>query len=360
MTKHTSPIKPLIWEQNSSLPYQIIAGPCSAETEAQTLETAQALARLGITTFRASLWKPRTRPGGFEGVGAEGIPWLRRIREELGLEVATEVGTAQHIEAMLEAGLKTFWIGARTTASPFAVSELAESLRGVEGVTIWVKNPINPDIELWEGALLRFVSAGISNLGAIHRGFSTYGPSVYRNSPLWQIPLELCRRHPELTMLVDPSHIGGRRELIEPLSRLALELGMAGLIIETHPRPDEAWSDSRQQLSPEELGAVLSRLGEAQDKQDLHLMDALRREIDNIDEHLLTLLAERMTLAGRIGRYKSLHQEPILQPKRYHQLLEQRRHLGLELGLEEELITQLFEAIHSSSVRLQEGIKTQN
>ena len=213
-----SPFRPLTLRHPSPFPYIVFAGPCSAETEAQTLATAEALRARGIRLFRASLWKPRTRPGSFEGVGSEGLPWLQRVERELGMQVATEVASASHVEEALAAGLDTFWIGARTTTSPFAMAELAEALSG-ERVTVLVKNPLNPDIELWEGALLRLYQAGIPQIGAIHRGFSTYAKGLYRNAPLWQIPIELRRRHPELTILVDPSHIAGRRDLVPLVSR---------------------------------------------------------------------------------------------------------------------------------------------
>ena len=254
-----SPFRPLTLRHPSPVPYIVFAGPCSAETEAQTLATAEALRARGIRLFRASLWKPRTRPGSFEGVGSEGLPWLQRVERELGMQVATEVASASHVEEALAAGLDTFWIGARTTTSPFAMAELAEALSG-ERVTVLVKNPLNPDIELWEGALLRLYQAGIPQIGAIHRGFSTYAKGLYRNAPLWQIPIELRRRHPELTILVDPSHIAGRRDLVPLVSRMGLEMNFSGLMVETHPEPESAWSDAAQQLTPTDLITILSQL----------------------------------------------------------------------------------------------------
>lgn len=353
MSPSHSPFSPLVWEVPNVLPYTIMAGPCSAESEAQTLGIAHELHTLGIRLFRASLWKPRTRPGGFEGVGEAGIPWLKRVHEELGMQVATEVATASHIDAMLSAGLTTFWIGARTTSSPFAMTEIAEALRGVEA-TVLVKNPINPDVELWEGALLRLATVGIKHIGAIHRGFSTYGQSQYRNTPLWQIPIELKRRHPDLTIISDPSHIGGRRDLIEPLSRLAIEMHFDGLLIETHTEPDLALSDSYQQITPAVLAHIIERLPiPPADSEDDELR-SLRTDIDRIDHNMLSLLAERMVLAARIGAHKRERNLCILQPARYRQLLEERIALGKQLGLDESFIHELFSSIHEASVHIQQ------
>lgn len=348
----SSPFVPIRWQYSADLPYSLMAGPCSAETEYQVMAVAHRLRQLGVRLFRASLWKPRTRPGGFEGVGEVGIPWLQRVQQELEMQVATEVATPAHIEQMLGAGLNTFWIGARTTSSPFAVTEIAEALRGSDA-TVLVKNPINPDIELWEGALLRLASCGITNIGAIHRGFSTYGESIYRNSPLWQIPIELKRRHPELCILADPSHIGGKRSLIEPLSRFSLDMRFDGLLIETHCNPDDALSDSAQQITPEQLSAILSRLKVPVADTEDDALRALRQDIDRIDRALLGLLAERMAVATRIGEHKSMHNLCVLQPERYRWLMEQRLALGSELGLSEHLVHELFSSIHEASVLIQ-------
>lgn len=350
----TNIFRPLRWAKPSNYPYSLIAGPCSAESEEQVLQTARALAGQGITVFRASLWKPRTRPGGFEGVGEAGIPWLERVRDELALQVATEVATPRHIDLMQRAGFDTFWIGARTTSSPFAITELAEALSGRE-VTVLVKNPINPDIELWEGALLRLKAAGIDNVGAIHRGFSTYGEAKYRNTPLWQIPIELKRRHPELTLLADPSHIGGRRDLIEPLSREAIELHYDGLIVETHCAPDLALSDVAQQVTPERLREILGKISMPEaDEAGTEGLRVWRAEIDRLDNALLDLLAKRMSLVKEIGAYKDKNNLCILQPSRYRELMAQRATLGQELGLDEVLVHDLFSLIHETSIHLQQ------
>ncbi|MBR5774650.1 MAG: 3-deoxy-7-phosphoheptulonate synthase, partial [Bacteroidaceae bacterium] len=237
----------------------VIAGPCSAETEEQVMNTATRLAKQGIKIFRAGIWKPRTKPGGFEGQGEIALPWIKRVKEETGMLVTTEVATPKHVEKALEAGVDMLWIGARTTANPFAIQELADSLRGVD-VPVLVKNPVNPDIELWIGALLRINGAGIKRLGAIHRGFSSVDQKIYRNSPLWHIPIELHRRYPNLPIICDPSHIGGRRDLIAPLCQQAMDMGFEGLIVESHCCPDSAWSDASQQVTPDVLDFILDRL----------------------------------------------------------------------------------------------------
>lgn len=345
-----SPIK---FKYSSHLPYILIAGPCSAETEEQTVGTAQALHALGINLFRASLWKPRTRPGGFEGVGAEGIPWLQRVQRELGMQVTTEIATPAHVEQMLRAGFDTFWIGARTTSSPFAITELSEALRGTE-VTILVKNPINPDVELWEGALLRLHHAGIRNIAAIHRGFSLHEKGEYRNPPLWQIPIELKRRHPKLTLLSDPSHITGRRSMVQSVCQTALEMRYDGFIIETHPNPTQALSDQAQQLTPEALAKVINNLKPLQAEEiDLLPLKHWRHEIDHIDEQILRLLAKRMEFSREIGAFKQDRELCIVQPHRFRSLLEERLKQGSELGLSQNFVHQLYSLIHEESVLLQ-------
>lgn len=341
------------WAKPSSTEYTLIAGPCSAENESQVFSTAQALAEQGVGIYRASLWKPRTRPGGFEGVGKEGIPWLQRVRDELGLQVATEVATGIHVEEMLSAGFDTFWIGARTTSSPFAVAELAEALAGKD-VTVLVKNPINPDVELWEGALLRLHSAGVKQIGAIHRGFSTYGERKYRNTPLWQLPVELKRRHPNLTLIVDPSHIGGKRELISPLAHEAIARHFDGLIIETHCQPEVALSDKAQQITPTELRELIeSIIPPAPDEIGKLPLRHWRDEIDQLDEELIHLLARRMNLSKEIGAYKGKNNLCILQPNRYRELVESRLTHSRSHGLREEFIRALFSLVHEESVYTQ-------
>lgn len=349
----SSPFQPFELSYPSPFPFAVFAGPCSAETEEQTLATARALRAGGIRFFRASLWKPRTRPGAFEGVGEQGLPWLKRVADECGMQVATEVASPQHVEAALRAGLETFWIGARTTTSPFAMAELAEAFAGT-AAKVLVKNPLSPDVDLWEGALLRLHQAGVRSIGAIHRGFSTYAPGPYRNAPLWQLPIELQRRHSALTIFVDPSHIAGRRELVPLLCQMGLEMNFAGLMVETHPTPDTAWSDAAQQLTPEALLRLLSRLEHQPKVQEVASQLApLREAIDGLDGQLLALLSERMRLSQQIGQIKAEAHLPIVQPERYRSLLDSRLEAGQALGLEEGFLRELFSSIHEASVHCQ-------
>ena len=330
----------------------VIAGPCSAETEEQTLTTARQLAQNGIKIFRAGIWKPRTKPGGFEGIGVEGLQWLRRVKNETGMYVATEVATAKHVYEALKYGIDVLWIGARTTANPFAVQEIADALRGVD-IPILIKNPVNPDIELWIGAIERIYNAGLHQLAAIHRGFSSYDKKVYRNQPQWHIPIELHRRLPDLPLFCDPSHIGGKRELIAPLSQQAMDLQFDGLIIESHCAPDNAWSDKAQQLSPEVLDVILRKLVLREMKQTTEDLVDLRREIDSIDNELLELLAKRMRISSEIGTYKKEHGIAVLQTGRYNEILEKRIASGERLGMSREFMRTFLEAIHEESVRVQ-------
>ena len=330
----------------------VIAGPCSAETEEQTLTTARQLAQNGIKIFRAGIWKPRTKPGGFEGIGVEGLQWLRRVKNETGMYVATEVATAKHVYEALKYGIDVLWIGARTTANPFAVQEIADALRGVD-IPILIKNPVNPDIELWIGAIERIYHAGLHQLAAVHRGFSSYDKKVYRNQPQWHIPIELHRRLPNLPLFCDPSHIGGKRELIAPLSQQAMDLQFDGLIIESHCAPDNAWSDKAQQLSPEVLDVILRKLVLREMKQTTEDLVDLRREIDSIDNELLELLAKRMRISSEIGTYKKEHGIAVLQTGRYNEILEKRIANGERLGMSREFMRTFLEAIHEESVRVQ-------
>lgn len=330
----------------------VIAGPCSAETEEQTLTTARQLAQNGIKIFRAGIWKPRTKPGGFEGIGVEGLQWLRRVKNETGMYVATEVATAKHVYEALKYGIDVLWIGARTTANPFAVQEIADALRGVD-IPILIKNPVNPDIELWIGAIERIYNAGLHQLAAVHRGFSSYDKKVYRNQPQWHIPIELHRRLPDLPLFCDPSHIGGKRELIAPLSQQAMDLQFDGLIIESHCAPDNAWSDKAQQLSPEVLDVILRKLVLREMKQTTEDLVDLRREIDSIDNELLELLAKRMRISSEIGIYKKEHGIAVLQTGRYNEILEKRIASGERLGMSREFMRTFLEAIHEESVRVQ-------
>ncbi|MCD8236751.1 MAG: bifunctional 3-deoxy-7-phosphoheptulonate synthase/chorismate mutase type II [Prevotellaceae bacterium] len=330
----------------------VIAGPCSAETEEQVMDTARQLAESGIKIFRAGVWKPRTKPGGFEGNGLAALPWMKRVKEETGMLTATEVATPKHIEAALEAGIDILWIGARTSANPFAVQELADALKGVD-VPVLVKNPVNPDLELWIGALERLNGAGIKRLGAIHRGFSSYDKKIYRNLPMWQIPIELRRRIPNLPIICDPSHIGGRRDLIASLCQQAMDLGMDGLIVESHCNPDCAWSDAKQQVTPDILEYILSLLVIREEIQTTENISALRKQIDLIDDQLIELLAKRMRISREIGQYKKEHGMTIVQTSRYSEILDKRSAQGSLCGIEQACVRQIFEAIHEESVRQQ-------
>ncbi|MCI7645639.1 MAG: 3-deoxy-7-phosphoheptulonate synthase, partial [Bacteroidales bacterium] len=269
----------------------IISGPCSAETEEQVMDTATQLSKKGIKIFRAGIWKPRTKPGGFEGIGVQGLPWLQRVKSELGMLTATEVATPKHVEAALGAGVDILWIGARTVANPFAMQELADSLRGAD-VPVLVKNPVNPDLELWIGGLERINGAGIKRLGVIHRGFSSYDKRLYRNLPMWHIPIELHRRYPNLPIFGDPSHIGGARELVAPLCQQAMDLGFDGLIVESHCCPDCAWSDASQQVTPDILNYILNLLVIRKEHQSTENLNELRSQIDECDNELMDILAK--------------------------------------------------------------------
>lgn len=330
----------------------LIAGPCSAETEEQVLDTARRLAAEGVRIFRAGIWKPRTRPGGFEGVGAEGLAWLARVKRETGMYTATEVATREHAEAALGAGVDLLWIGARTSANPFAMQEIADTLRGRD-VPVLVKNPVSPDLELWIGALQRIYNAGIRRLGAIHRGFTSIDKSLYRNHPMWAIPIELHRRLPGLPIFCDPSHIGGKRELIAPLSQQAMDLGFDGLVVEAHCAPDCAWSDKEQQVTPDSLAYIVRNLIIREMTVTTENLTELRAEIDKVDDRLLELLAQRMRVSREIGRYKKEHAMPVLQAQRYEELLARRAAQAVELGMDREFMRTVMQAIHEESVRQQ-------
>ena len=281
----------------------VIAGPCSAETEEQVMSTAMQLASKGCHIFRAGAWKPHTKPGGFEGHGERALPWLKRVKETTGMLVGIEVATPEHVELALKYGIDILWIGARTSANPFAVQALADSLKGVD-IPVLVKNPVNPDLELWIGAMERINQAGVKRLAAIHRGFSSYDKKIYRNLPMWQIPIELRRRVPDLPIFCDPSHIGGRRELIAPLCQQAMDLGFDGLIIESHCDPDKAWSDAKQQVTPDVLDYILSLLVIRDDAATTEGITNLRRQIDEIDNQLMEMLTKRMRVCREIGQYQ--------------------------------------------------------
>ena len=345
-------IVPLYIEGINSKRPLVFAGPCSAENEEQVLSTARRLAAIGIQVYRAGVWKPRTKPGGFEGMGTEGLRWLKMVKEETGMLTATEVANARHTEEALKWGVDILWLGARTTANPFAVQEIAESLTGVD-IPVLVKNPVNPDLDLWIGAMERLVSCGITRIAAVHRGFSSYEKGLFRNQPQWHIPIELKRRMPELTILCDPSHIGGRPELIYPLSQQAMDLGFDGLMVESHSNPSEALSDKEQQITPETLGRILSLLVIRSTPDTSEFLSEMRREIDEIDDRILNLLSKRMSVAREIGKYKMANNIPVLQPVRYDRMVTNRLAQALGLELDGEFIKLMLEAIHEESVKQQ-------
>ena len=319
----------------------VIAGPCSAETEEQVMDTATMLANKGIKIFRAGIWKPRTKPGGFEGIGVDGLAWLKRVKQETGMYVATEVATAKHVYECLKAGIDVLWIGARTTANPFAVQEIADALKGVD-IPVYVKNPVNPDLELWIGALERINNAGLKRLGAIHRGFSSYDKKIYRNLPQWHIPIELRRRIPELPIFCDPSHIGGKRELVAPLCQQAMDLGFDGLIVESHCNPDCAWSDAAQQVTPDVLDYILNLLVIRKETQTTENLGELRNQIDDCDNEIIEVLAKRMRVCREIGTFKKEHDMTILQTGRYNEILDKRGAQGSLCGMDSEFIKKVF------------------
>ncbi len=330
----------------------VIAGPCSAESEEQVLTTGRALAAQGVKIFRAGIWKPRTKPGGFEGVGMIGLPWLQKLKAETGMYTAVEVATKAHVEAALAFGVDILWIGARTTANPFAMQEIADTLQGHD-LPVLIKNPVNPDVELWVGGIERIYRAGIHKLGVIHRGFSSADKTIYRNVPNWHIAIELRRRFPNLPIICDPSHIGGRRDLIQPLSQQAMDLGFDGLIVESHCNPDEAWSDAKQQVTPDALKEILSALVIRDTVKTTEDLVDLRHQIDEIDDKILEILAKRMRISGEVANYKKEHAMPVLQAGRYDEILTKRSEQGSALGMSPEFVKEVFEAIHAESVRKQ-------
>lgn len=333
----------------------VIAGPCSAETEDQVMETAKLLKSQGVQVFRAGIWKPRTRPNAFEGVGVEGLAWMRRVKQELGMYVGTEVANAQHVYDALKYDLDVLWIGARTTVNPFAVQEIADALKGVD-IPVMIKNPVNPDVDLWIGAFERINQAGIKRLAAIHRGFSTYDKTLYRNKPQWNVPIELRRKLRDMPIFCDPSHIGGKRELIGPISQQAMDLNFNGLMIESHITPDKALSDAAQQLTPEALDLILSKLVLRDSKASTEDLRDLRKEIDKLDDSLLEMLGERMRVAAQIGQYKKDHNMTILQTGRFDDILTHRAEQAVELELSEKFVREVMTSIHEESIRRQNEI----
>lgn len=337
----------------------VIAGPCSAETEEQVMSTARMLADKGCHIFRAGVWKPRTKPGGFEGNGEKALPWLKEVKEETGMMISTEVATPDHVELAMRYDMDVLWVGARTSANPFAMQALADSMQGLQ-IPVLVKNPVNPDLELWIGGLQRLNQAGIKRLGVIHRGFSSYDKKIYRNLPMWQIPIELRRRIPGLPIICDPSHIGGRRDLIAPLCQQAMDLGFDGLIVESHCNPKEAWSDAKQQVTPDILDYILSLLVIRDDTFTTEDIRSLRAQIDELDNSLMALLAKRFRLCREIGTFKKEHNMTILQTGRYNEILEKRGTQAGLCGMNPKFAAHIFELIHEESVRQQLAIVTQS
>lgn len=348
-------LEPLTFDGDLFTKPIFMAGPCSAETEEQVMNTAIPLAEMGIKIFRAGIWKPRTRPNAFEGVGSEGLKWLQRVKNETGMLVSTEVANVKHVYEALKYGVDIIWIGARTSANPFAVQDIADSLRGVN-IPVMIKNPVNPDVDLWIGAIERINNSGIKRIAAIHRGFSSYDKTLYRNVPQWQVPIELRRRIPKMPIITDPSHICGTREFLYDISQKAMDLNFDGLLIETHCNPDKALSDAKQQVTPKGLKDILDRLvlRDPEVKEELMLtLAVLRDQIDKLDDRIINLLEERMHVSEKIGEYKKENNITILQTKRWDDMLKNRLRLGLRKGLSEEFIIKLFRSVHQESINHQ-------
>lgn len=355
-------LQPIFHRDTRSDAPLVIAGPCSAETREQTVETARQVAATGVEIYRAGVWKPRTKPGGFEGMGSEALEWLREAKEQTGLKTITEAANRLHLEEAVKAGTDGIWIGARTAANPFAVQEIADGLEALpeerkKDFTVLVKNPVNPDIELWIGAIERIYGSGIRRIGAIHRGFSTYGRHLYRNRLHWGIPIELRRRIPGIPILFDPSHAGGRRDLVGRLAHKAMDIDFDGLMIETHMTPEKALSDAAQQVTPAELAEILSTLQRRTHSPSTESLDDLRRKIDGLDDRLLELLAKRMDVAREIGRYKLDHRLPVVQMDRYNDLMEKRVKEGESLELRPDFVRLILSIIHEESVHQQTDLE---
>lgn len=332
----------------------IIAGPCSAESESQVLQIAGELKANGINVFRAGIWKPRTKPGGFEGVGSIGLDWLRKVKQQYGMYVSTEVANKNHVIEAVSSGVDILWIGARTCANPFAMQEIADTLEMLSiDIPVLIKNPVNPDLELWIGGIQRIYNAGIRRIGAIHRGFSVYGKHIYRNQPQWHLPIELHRRFPDLSIIHDPSHVGGKREFVSTLSQQALDLGFDGLMVETHDNPDCALSDKDQQITPKALFEILSKLVYRKKDQTNEILNQLRQQIDEYDYELIELLAKRMSVCREIGEYKKEKAISIVQNKRYDEIMSSRVLRANQLGLSSEFIVKVLESVHTESIRQQ-------
>ena len=359
MQTQTKPMKEIMQEKWKKRPL-IISGPCSAETEDQVLETATRLAKTGkVDILRAGIWKPRTKPGMFEGIGMKGLPWMAQAKKITGLPITVEVATAKHVEDALHFDVDMLWIGARTTVNPFSVQEICDALRGVD-IPVLIKNPINPDLELWCGGIERLQKVGVKQVGMIHRGFSNYGNTEFRNAPMWHLPIEMKRRFPEMLLICDPSHICGNRTLLQSVSQKSIDLDFDGLMIESHIDPDNAWSDAKQQITPERLAQMLDELiwrsENTDEKEFLTALATLREQINHIDDELLALIGQRMKIADKIGAYKKDNNITILQTNRWNDILEKAYKKGEKLGLGKDFITKYFDAIHLESINHQNKI----
>ncbi len=352
-------MKTLMQEKWNKRPL-IISGPCSAETEEQMLETATRLSKTGkVDMLRAGIWKPRTKPGLFEGNGIVALPWLAKAKKVTGLPTTVEVATAKHVEDALKFDVDMLWIGARTTVNPFSVQEVADALRGVD-VPVLIKNPIHPDLELWSGAIERLQKVGIMQVGMIHRGFSSYGNTEFRNAPMWHLPIEMKRRYPGMPLICDPSHICGNRTLLQAVAQKSIDLDFDGLMLESHIDPDNAWSDAKQQVTPERLLEILTdlvwRRESTTEQEFITALTTLREQINQVDDELLTLLGQRMKLSDKIGMYKRDNDITILQTNRWNEILERAFQKGEQLGLTKEFITKYFDAVHLESIHHQNKV----
>ena len=359
MQTETQTMKALMQEKWNKRPL-IISGPCSAETEEQMIETATRLAKTGkVDMLRAGIWKPRTKPGLFEGNGIIALPWLAKAKQITGLPTTVEVATGKHVEDALKFNVDMLWIGARTTVNPFSVQEVADALRGVD-IPVLVKNPVHPDLELWGGAMERLQKVGVKQLGMIHRGFSSYGNTEFRNAPMWHLPIEMKRRYPDMPLICDPSHICGNRTLLQSVAQKSIDLDFDGLMLESHIDPDNAWSDAKQQVTPERLLEILNDLvwrNETTTEQEfITALTTLREQINQVDDELLTLLGQRMKLSDKIGEYKKNNNITILQTNRWNDILERAFKKGDALGLTKEFITKYFDAVHLESIQHQNKI----
>ncbi|MCX2745001.1 bifunctional 3-deoxy-7-phosphoheptulonate synthase/chorismate mutase type II [Mangrovivirga sp. M17] len=352
-------IKPIeTWGSKTNKPL-IISGPCSAETEDQLLDTCKQIKQLGINVMRAGVWKPRTRPNSFEGIGTEALQWIESVKNELNVEFAIEVANPQHVEEALKHNIDILWIGARSTVNPFTVQDIADSLKGVD-IPVLIKNPINPDLALWQGAIERIAGAGIERIGAIHRGFSSFQQSKFRNEPMWQLPIELKRLMPQIPMIGDPSHIAGERDLIYDLSQKMLDLNYDGLMIETHRNPNQAWSDAKQQVSPQQLKEIIqvlnTRIPNTDDESFTNKLEDLRGRIDQSDRELLEAIANRIRLVEKIGDYKKENNVAVFQVKRWDEVYRSREKWGEALGLNSDFVKELVKLLHTESIKTQTRI----